>query len=234
MGLMQALYWFAFICLLLFSWSRSRGILHPHFMFCAMLFILASDFMIRGQDDQNLRGIMEGNLTRYQLVTLVTMIAIGISTAIVRKPYELGTQITRPEMRVSANTALVVVLASLFVFLVHTSFRLQSVDWSVQGLLDQMLGPRMIQMRPKRMQDSPDKAKSEESEAAAWEGLKGESFPARSLPAPRSAVISIAAANDHTSMSGILALMIGASAGCGIVTLSCDSASTVGRATTMA
>lgn len=142
MGLMQALYWFAFICLLLFSWSRSRGILHPHFMFCTMLFILASDFMIRGQDDQNLQGIMEGSLTRYQLVTLVTMIAIGACTAIVRKPYEVGTRITRPEMRVSANTALLLVLVSIAVLLVHTAFRLQTVDWSVQALLDQMLGPR--------------------------------------------------------------------------------------------
>jgi hypothetical protein len=142
MGLMQALYWFAFICLLLFSWSRSRGILHPHFMFCAMLFILASDFMIRGQDDQNLQGILESSLTRYQLVTLATLIAIGISTAIVRKPYELGTRITQPEMRASANTALVVVLGALFVFLVHSAFRLNAVGWSIEGLLDQMLGPR--------------------------------------------------------------------------------------------
>jgi len=142
MGLMQALYWFAFICLLLFSWSRSRGILHPHFMFCTMLFILASDFMVRGQDDQNLQGIMEGNLTRYQLVTLVTMIAIGVSTAIVRKSYEVGTRISRPEMRVSANTALLLVLLSIAVFFIHTGFRLQTVDWSVQALVDQMLGPR--------------------------------------------------------------------------------------------
>ena len=58
MGLILPLYWFAFVGLLLFSWSRSRGILHPHFMFCTMLFILASDFMIRGMGDQNLQGII--------------------------------------------------------------------------------------------------------------------------------------------------------------------------------
>ena len=96
MGLMQPLYWFAFIGLLLFSWSRSRGILHPHFMFCAMLFILASDFMIRGMDDQNLQGILESSLTGYQLATLATMIGIGLSTAIVRRPYELDSRVTQP------------------------------------------------------------------------------------------------------------------------------------------
>lgn len=142
MGLMQALYWFAFIALLVFSWSRSRGMLHPHFMFCVMLFILASDFMIRGMNDQNLQGITEDNLARYQLATLATLIGIGVSTAIVRKPYELGTHITRPEMRVSANTARFLVLIAVAVFVVHTGFRLQSVDWSVQTMFDQMLGPR--------------------------------------------------------------------------------------------
>lgn len=142
MSLIQALYWFAFIALLLFSWSRSRGILHPHFMFCVMLFILASDFMIRGMDDQNLQGIMSGNLTRYQLATLATMIGIGLSTAIVRKPYEVGTRITQPEMRVSPNTARVLVLAAITVFVIHTAFRLDAVDWSIQTLVDQMLGPR--------------------------------------------------------------------------------------------
>lgn len=142
MSLIQALYWFAFVGLLLFSWSRSRGILHPHFMFSVMLFILASDFLIRGQDDANLQGIMEGNLTQYQLATLATMIGIGLSTAIVRRPYEFGTQITQPEMRVSANTARFLVVVSIALLLVHTAYRLNAVDWSLQDLLDQMVGPR--------------------------------------------------------------------------------------------
>ena len=142
MSLMQAFYWFAFIGLLLFSWSRSRGILHPHFMFCVMLFILASDFMIRGMDDANLQGIMEGNLTRYQLATLATMVGIGLTTAIVRKPYEVGIAITRPEMKVSAGTARFLVLVSIAVLLIHTAFRLNTVEWSLQNLFDQMLGPR--------------------------------------------------------------------------------------------
>lgn len=142
MGLIQALYWFAFVALLLFSWSRSRGILHPHFMFCVMLFVLASDFIVRGQDDQNLQGIMEGNLVRYQLVTLATMIGIGLSTAIVRRPYEVGTQVTQPDMRISAGTARFLVLVSITVLLIQTAYRLNAVEWSFQDLIDQMLGPR--------------------------------------------------------------------------------------------
>ena len=142
MGLIQALYGFAFVALLLFSWSRSRGILHPHFMFCVMLFVLASDFIIRGQDDQNLQGIMEGNLVRYQLATLATMIGIGLSTAIVRRPYEVSTKVTQPDMRISAGTARFLVLVSITVFLVQTAYRLNSVEWSFQELIDQMLGPR--------------------------------------------------------------------------------------------
>lgn len=142
MSLIQALYWFAFVGLLLFSWSRCRGILHPHFMFCVMLFILASDFMIRGMDDQNLQGILESNLARYQLATLATMIGIGLSTAIVRRPYEFGTQITQPEMRVSAITARFLVVVSIALLLIHTAYRLNAVDWSLQDLFDQMVGPR--------------------------------------------------------------------------------------------
>ena len=142
MSLVQALYWFAFIALMLFSWSRSRGILHPHFMFCVMLFILASDFMIRGMDDQNLQGIMEGDLTRYQLTTLVTMIGIGLTTALFRQPYEVGTQITQPDMRVTVVTARLLVLASIALFAIHTVYRLNAVGWSPQDLFDTMLGPR--------------------------------------------------------------------------------------------
>lgn len=142
MSLMQVFYWFAFISLLLFSWSRSRGILHPHFMFCGMLFILASDFMIRGMDDQNLQWIMKGDLTRYQLATLATLIGMGLSTAIVNRPYEVGIAITRPDMTVSVGTARFLLLISITVFLIHTAFRLNTVEWSAQDLFNQMFGPR--------------------------------------------------------------------------------------------
>lgn len=142
MSLIQALYWFSFIGLLLFSWSRSRGILHPHFMFCAMLLILASDFMIRGMDDQNLQGILESSLTGYQLATLATMIGIGLSTAIVRRPYELDSRFTQPDMRISTATARYLVVISITVFAIHTGYRMNAVDWSLQDLFDTMLGPR--------------------------------------------------------------------------------------------
>ena len=42
-SIIQVLYWIAFSALLAFSWWRSRGILHPHFMFCIIMFVLASD-----------------------------------------------------------------------------------------------------------------------------------------------------------------------------------------------
>lgn len=142
MSLVQALYWFAFVALMLFSWSRSRGILHPHFMFCMMLFIFASDFMIRGLDDQNLQGITESDLTRYQLATLVTMIGIGLTTAIYRRRYEVSTLITQPEMQVTAVTARLLVLVSITMFAIQTAYRLETVGWSPQTLLDTMLGPR--------------------------------------------------------------------------------------------
>ena len=142
MGLIQALYWFAFVALLLFSWSRSRGILHPHFMFCTMLFILASDFMIRGMDDQQLQGIMSADLIRYQLVTLATLIGIGLSTMAIRRPYELTGRILQPEMKISRATAYGILIFGVAIFVIHQSFRLAAVDWSLDQLFQQMLGPR--------------------------------------------------------------------------------------------
>lgn len=142
MGLIQALYWFAFIALLLFSWSRSRGILHPHFMFCVMLFILASDFMIRGMEAQDLQGIMSANLLRYQLATLATMIGLGLSTMVVRRPYELAGRILQPEMKIGQSTAYGILLFGIAILVIHQAIRLAAVDWSVDQLLQQMLGPR--------------------------------------------------------------------------------------------
>ena len=165
MSLIQALYWFAFIALLLFSWSRSRGILHPHFMFCTMLFILASDFMIRGMDDANLQGIMQGNLTVYQLATLATMIGLGLSTAMVRRPYEQGTRITQPEMRVSVNTARGLMLGAVAIFLIHSAFRLNAVEWSLQTLIEQMLGPRDTRLW--------DQASADGTRSAVYQLLNG-------------------------------------------------------------
>ena len=142
MGLIQALYWFAFIALMLFSWSRSRGILHPHFMFCAMLFILASDFMIRGNDDQNLQGILEADVLRYQLFTLATLIGIGVATTAIRQPYELSGEILQPEMSTKATTTTVILVLGAAVFVIHQLYRLSVVEWSLEELVDQMLGPR--------------------------------------------------------------------------------------------
>lgn len=107
-----------------------------------MLFVFASDFMIRGMDDPNLQGILGADLTRYQLVTLVTLIGIGLTTAIVRKPYEVETRISQPEMRVSAATTWWLLIGAAVVFLVHSTLRMNAVEWSFQTLIDQMLGPR--------------------------------------------------------------------------------------------
>ena len=142
MSLIQALYWFAFIALLLFSWSRSRGILHPHFMFCTMLFILASDFMIRGMEVQDLQGIMSADLLRYQLATLATLIGIGLSTMIVRRPYELAGRILQPEMKIGQSTAYGILIFGIAILSIHQSIRLAAVDWSPDLLFQQMLGPR--------------------------------------------------------------------------------------------
>lgn len=141
-SIIQVLYWIAFGALLAFSWWRSRGILHPHFMFCIMLFVLASDFMIRGNDDSNLQGIMAADLVRYQLATLATLIGIGLMAAFVRKPYELTGSIVQPEMRVTSATAWLILLGGAALFAIHQSYRLNAVDWSFQELLGQMLGPR--------------------------------------------------------------------------------------------
>lgn len=141
--IVQVLYWFAFGALLAFSWWRSRGILHPHFMFCIMLFVLASDFMIRGNDDANLQGITAANLARYQLATLATLIGIGLAAGLVRKPYELSGRIVQPEMRVTPMTARVILIVGMAVFAIHQMYRLNVSGWSFLVLFDQMLGPRI-------------------------------------------------------------------------------------------
>lgn len=140
--IIQLLYWVSFGALLTVSWWRSRGILHPHFMFCVMLLVLASDFMIRGNDDPNLAGITDSNLVRYQLVTLATLIGIGLSTALVRKPYELSGRIVQPEMQVSAATAWMILIGGTVLLAIHQTYRLNAIDWSFTELLRVMLGPR--------------------------------------------------------------------------------------------
>ena len=75
-------------------------------------------------------------------MTLATMIGLGLSTSFVRRPYEQGTRITQPEMRVSANTARLLVLVAVSMFVIHSAYRLSAVEWSLQALVDQMLGPR--------------------------------------------------------------------------------------------
>jgi hypothetical protein len=147
----QALYWLSLIALLLFSWIRSRGVLHPHILFCGMLFVLASDFMIRGNDDANLQGIAANNLATYQIRTLVTLILIGVSTMFVRRPYELDRSMLQPEMRVSKGFGYGMLGAGAAIIIVQQVFRLLSVDWSIDELVQQMLGPRDY-----RLWDLPD------------------------------------------------------------------------------
>lgn len=116
-----------------------------------MLFVLASDFMIRGYDDPNLNGIATRNLVIYQLLTLATLIGAGISTMFVRRPYEVERRLLQPEMRIGGGLTYGVLVAAIAVILIQQVFRMAYVDWSLDLLFDQMLGPR-----DNRLWDLPD------------------------------------------------------------------------------
>ena len=54
MSMEGASFYYALHCVfvvgaLTFSWRRSRHILHPHFMFTAILCVMVSDFLVRGE-----------------------------------------------------------------------------------------------------------------------------------------------------------------------------------------
>ena len=116
-----------------------------------MLFVLASDFMIRGYDDPNLNGIATRNLVIYQLLTLATLIGAGISTMFVRRPYEVERRLLQPEMRIGGGLTYGILVVGIVVLVVQLAIRMVYVDWSLDLLIQQMLGPR-----DNRLWDMPD------------------------------------------------------------------------------
>ncbi|MGB5084689.1 MAG: hypothetical protein WBO09_08765 [Methylocystis silviterrae] len=140
---MYGLYWIAVLAMLAVSWSRSRNILHPHFIFTVMLCVHLSDFLIRGYDDENLAYIPIESVHTYQLLILITIVATVFLSSLLRAPRIEAAVVSAWEgivpskgmIRAIGAVAWLIVCAEILK-------RLISVGWSPSELLSQMLNPR--------------------------------------------------------------------------------------------
>lgn len=148
---LYVVHWIVFAGLFALSWLRSGRILHPHFMFTCMLFVLYSDFLVRGNDDYNLVGMLPEVLAGYQVATLFATASIIILAAFIRKPYEqvffrklAGRNIGIPAFRMlGAEPKMGYVLAgAVFILFIETIKRLYATGFSPGEVFFQMLGPR--------------------------------------------------------------------------------------------
>lgn len=153
MTLVYASHWLVLAGLLAFSWSRARRLLHPHFLFTAMLVVLHSDFLIRGYDDRNLVGIFPEVLTSYQIATLIATSCIILITALVHRPYEvalvrLGAEAGGGMPERSANRsqshAATIFWGAMLIILIEVAKRLYATGFDVYDIVVQMLGPRGV------------------------------------------------------------------------------------------
>lgn len=140
---MYGLHWIAVLAMLAASWSRSRNILHPHFMFTVMFCIQLSDFLTRGYDDENFAYIPIGSVHTYQLLILTTIVSTVFLSLLLRAPqveaavgsaWE-GIVLTKGIIRAIGALAGIIVGAEILK-------RLISVDWSPSEVLSQMLNRR--------------------------------------------------------------------------------------------
>lgn len=139
----MCLYYGAFAGLLIFSWWRSKSLLHPHFVFCAMLCVFASDFMIRGFDDANLDAIPLSHLYVFQLTTLFIMVGSGFAAALIRKPYEvMNARRAGIASKLPPRTGLIILIGASIVLGTEILKRMIATQWSLGDVLEQMFGPR--------------------------------------------------------------------------------------------
>jgi oligosaccharide repeat unit polymerase len=143
--LVYLLHWMYVIGALSLSWRRSGHYLHPHFLMTGMFVFYLSDFLVRGNDDNNLRFIREEDYLTYQLICLTILTIITISTLFVRSPrleanvaQATGSSLMEaaPNIRTAIFTLAVVVISAILYQ------RLSVVGWSIDEVMRQSLNPR--------------------------------------------------------------------------------------------
>jgi hypothetical protein len=128
---------------LAFSWQRSKSILHPHFMFTAMICVQLVDFLVRGYDDRNLLSIPEFQIYKLQLILLSIFGMAVFATSLISNPkLETLSRNAGQHLRVTANLALIIFGVALLILAADLYKRLSTVGWSVGEVINQSLMPR--------------------------------------------------------------------------------------------
>jgi hypothetical protein len=138
------LYWATLIAMFAFSWRRSRNFLHPHFMFTGMLFVVCSDFLVRGYDEQeSVPYVPRDDLHYYQLLILGTFLALCILTAHIRSlKIEIAVSEARKRVTVSRRVLRMFQMAAWTILMAEITKRLSTVHWSLEEMISQMQNPR--------------------------------------------------------------------------------------------
>jgi hypothetical protein len=141
--LMHALHFLFAMAALGLSWIRCRSYLHPHFLFTVMIVVFLSDFIIRGYADPNIIMIGRSDLFQYQAIILA-ILAFGLLLAgMIHNPRVEAAcahaTLGLPDLRGLHRPVLLFPLALLGAELLK---RLAAVNWSVNELVLQSLGPR--------------------------------------------------------------------------------------------
>ncbi len=139
------LHWVFVVGALMFSWRRSRHFLHPHFLFTGMLVFFLLDFLMRGYDDPNIEYIPESDLLIYQLMILSILTIIVFATSFVKYPLiesYLHFASNFSNLKLKSNARRPIFLVSFVILGAELYKRLYIVDWSLDEVIRQSLGPR--------------------------------------------------------------------------------------------
>lgn len=139
------------IGMILFSWSRSRHILHPHFILTGIFSVFLSDFLARGYDinndpdayRQSLDHIFPGDLYLYQAMIMASIAIILVVSAMIRIPH-LERRLANVHLGLRPSRSLQSFVLAFIVAIVAMELvkRLASVGWSPGAVIEQSLGVR--------------------------------------------------------------------------------------------
>lgn len=131
------------LCAILIAWWRARSFLHPYFVMTVFVCVFLSDFIIRGYQDKNWRGIPLESIMSHQLTILGIFSAILILAFFHHKPRtEYVVRQRTLNLSVTRTTQMLILLVILFIVGADVFKRLISVGGSISTVIEQSLGPR--------------------------------------------------------------------------------------------
>lgn len=140
-------HWIAVLAMLAASRSRSRNILHPHFMFTIMFCVHLSDFLVRGYDDENIYYIPIESVHIYQLLILTTIVSTVFLSLRLRVP-RVEAAVGSAWEGIVVTNSMIRAIGAIAWLIIGTEIlkRLISVDWDPSEVVSQMLNPRYVRV----------------------------------------------------------------------------------------